>query len=81
VDFEELLDPEAQRRELLAVELRLCRGVSLSDFQQRYGALEMATGNALRQLAAEGFLQIEQGRALLTDRGRLFYDSVASELI
>lgn len=81
VDFEEELSAEARRRELLAVELRLLRGVALTDFQSRHGALSPDTTKTLGKLSEDGLL-VNAGPVIrLTERGRLCYDLVASEVI
>lgn len=82
VDFSEELDPDAHRRELLAVEMRLRQGVDLSSFQQRHGSLEPETMVALHELVKQGLLgENLEDRLKLTHKGVLFYDSVASEII
>lgn len=81
VDFHETLDPVAHLRELLTIQLRLCQGVSLSEFQETHGQLDKETYQTMQSLIAEGFLEIKANRLFLTPRGILFYDTVASELI
>lgn len=76
VDFEEKLDPEASIRELLAVHLRLLEGVYLNDF-----SLSSETQETIEKLKKEGFLGMTKNRLTLTERGLLFYDLVASEII
>lgn len=77
VDFEETLSPEAQRRELLIIQLRLVEGVPLSSFD----SLEPDTLTKLDELLALGLLTKQSDRLQLTDRGRLCYDEVATELV
>ena len=81
VDFSEELDPDAHRREMLAIQLRLKAGVDLAEFQVRYGKLEKITLDTLKYLEGQGLLQESGGTVCLTKRGILFYDSVATELI
>ncbi len=78
IDFSEELSPEARRQELLAVQLRLLHGVDLALFQQKHGTISLGP---LEQLQKEGLVLLSEGRARLTKRGVLFYDTVASELI
>lgn len=75
VDFEEQLPYPENVLELLAVELRLVRGVEIEKF-----SLPEKTYTAIEKLIHEGYLQKEK-RLQLTERGRLFYDFVASEII
>lgn len=81
VDFREQLDPEAHRRELLVIQLRLKWGVSLDAFEKQHGPLDAMTITAIQQLRDEGHLQVKDGNLGLTKRGILFYDTVAAELI
>ena len=80
-DFEELLDPAAQQRELLVIHLRLRQGVNMQKFIHQQGELDQATYNTLKQLIEENYLRDEQGHLQLTYKGILFYDTVAAELI
>jgi oxygen-independent coproporphyrinogen-3 oxidase len=76
IDFSEELDPQAKARELFTIQLRLCSGVPLELLASDQESLA-----TLRRLESEGFLHLEEGRACLTKRGRLFYDSLAADLI
>lgn len=79
VDFEERLPLDAAQRELFAVRLRLLEGVDLAAFEHAHGAISFRSD--LERLCSEGFLQHSQGIFRLTEKGLLFYDSVAVELI
>lgn len=82
IDFEEKLSPDASRRELLAIHLRLLEGVHLENFQAQYGAFDSETLETLKKLQQEGFItNREKGYICLSKQGLLFYDTVASELI
>lgn len=81
VDFEEKLDPDAHRRELLVIHLRLRQGVSLQKFANLHGSIDRITHDVLTRLAEEGYLQWENDQLALTKKGVLFYDTVAAELI
>lgn len=81
IDFEEKLDPEASLRELFVIQLRMRQGVSLADFSQKFGELDTATRTTLNRLLKDDFLCQKEGRILLTQRGILHYDTLASELI
>ncbi len=81
VDFEEQLDTQATLRELLAIQMRLKSGVDLHIFGQRHGKLDEETWVVLSELEKEGFVERKENVVRLTNRGVLFYDTVASELI
>lgn len=81
IDFEEELDPIRRRRELLAIGLRLREGVNCSAFESTHGALDAATHHTLRQLEESGFLVRSHNTVALSERGVLFYDTVATEII
>lgn len=76
IDFEEKLQYPADVKELLAVQLRLKKGVDLSSWN-----LPEETDKTLQQLKREGFVQQTNSLWQLTDKGMLFYDTVAVELI
>ena len=79
VDFEEALEPEARFRELLAIRLRLCEGVNLEQFSVAYGSFPIE--NTIQKLISEGLLEQQKSILRLTQKGILFYDTVAVELI
>lgn len=81
VDFEEKLDQKARRRELFVINLRLMRGIFIKEFVQNHGELDQETDNTLSRLVKEDYLYWNNDNLLLTQRGILFYDSIASELI
>jgi oxygen-independent coproporphyrinogen-3 oxidase len=80
-DFEEELTPDARRRELLTIQLRLKTGVDLDHFQQIHGPLEQDTESVIEKLLSENFLSKKNNVLILTKRGMLFYDTIASDLI
>lgn len=80
-DFSEELDPKARRKELLAIGLRLKEGVDLQVFEARHGHLDGGSYQALEALVKQGLLENEEFLFRLTERGRLFYDTIAVELI
>ncbi len=75
VDFRERLPYPANVKELLAVRLRLKEGVELNE------NVPEETMIALEKLTRAGFLYQEGARIQLTEHGKLFYDSVASEIV
>lgn len=80
-DFDETLDPEAQRRELFVIRLRLGEGVDLTQFESRHGVLSQETRDTLQRLAHQGFLDYHPSFVKMTRKGILFYDTLAAELI
>lgn len=79
IHFYEKLQKSDQLNELLFVELRLLKGVDLDVFKKRHGSLPKETLNEIKLLMDEGFLS---GSPLkLTEKGKLFYDSVAERII
>jgi oxygen-independent coproporphyrinogen-3 oxidase len=76
VDFEEALPYPQNVQELLAVELRLLRGVNLNRF-----SLPDETKTVLHQLVKEDYLYLKSDQLDLTEKGLLFYDTIASEII
>ena len=76
VDFEEKLSYPADLKELLAVQLRLKAGVDIDAWP-----LLEETHKTLRKLELEGFIRQTSSVWQLTDKGMLFYDTVAVELI
>lgn len=81
IDFTETLEPEARRRELLAIRLRLREGVNLAEFEKGWGTVEASIWDDLTRLTQQGLIAQKEGTICLTGRGILCYDSVASELV
>ncbi len=76
VDFTETLPYPQNIHERLAVHLRLTAGVDLTKY-----ALPDGTKRVLSRLEKEGYLQSQNTTCSLTEKGRLFYDTVATEII
>ena len=81
IDFTETLEPEARRRELLAIRLRLKEGVELPSFEREWGALEAGIIKDINDLLGQGLLIRDHDTIRLTGRGVLCYDTVAAELV
>lgn len=77
VDFEEKLSDEDSFNELLAVQLRMLAGIDLSNKTPP----PPKTKEAISHLVQEGFLIQKANHLSLSEKGKLFYDSVASALI
>ncbi len=76
VDFEEELSPEAKLSERFAIQLRLLKGVSLAEF-----SLSTSFTETLKELKKAELLQFSGDIVKLTNKGILFYDTVAAEII
>ncbi len=77
VDFYEKLEPKAAQRELLMVGIRMLRGIEKDHFKESLEDLK----DSIQTLIEDGYL-IETKKFLsLSEKGLLFYDDVASELI
>jgi len=75
-DYSESLSPTALQREKLAIRLRLIKGAELDLFD-----LDEETLQAIDRLKADGLLREKSGYLKLSEKGILFYDTVASEII
>ncbi len=75
IDFKEKLPYPANIKELLAVRLRLLEG---ADFPN---PLPEETKKAIEKWVDDGSIATVGNRIKLTDRGRLFYDLIATDLI
>jgi oxygen-independent coproporphyrinogen-3 oxidase len=74
VDFQETLSYPANLNELLAIHLRLLKGVELP-------SLPKETLANLQEAARRGWITLTPAHAQLTSTGLLFYDSLASLII
>lgn len=74
IDFEEELPPLESLHERLAIGLRLMEGITFKN-------LPLSTRELLLKIEQEGFLTYTPPHIALTEKGRLFYDSVAENLI
>jgi oxygen-independent coproporphyrinogen-3 oxidase len=72
-DFDEKLSPLSSLHERLAVRLRMLDGAPRHEFP--------VAADLLEKLQAKGWIQITPTTIRLTEQGRLFYDSVAEEII
>ncbi len=83
IGFEEVLEPQARLKELLAVQLRLTEGVHLPDFEEQHGKLPLSLRKTIADLEVKGMLWqcCTSHKLSLTQKGLFFYDTVATELI
>lgn len=82
VDYEEELSLDAAQRELLVINLRLIEGVDLREFEKQNGCFDKKFAKEVESLFEQGLLtKGKEGKICMTDKGILFYDTIASELI
>lgn len=81
IDFVDLISFSEKIKEAFIISLRLIQGVNITSFENRYGKLPSDAKEAIEKLHIEGYLQKSKKNINLTDKGLLFYDSVASEII
>ncbi|HVF89429.1 MAG TPA: radical SAM family heme chaperone HemW [Blastocatellia bacterium] len=76
------LSDEDRAAEALFMELRLTEGISLGEFQSRYGLDVVARhGPELERLADAGLIEMSDGRLRLTDAGLLLSNEVFVEFV
>ena len=82
----EILTPVQRINEQIMTSLRTSDGLNLAEFNNRISNIEESADisisfyNQLRRYEAEDLLQIENGIAKLTQKGKLFADGIASKL-
>lgn len=82
IDFREKLPYPDNIKELLMINLRMMEGVNISQFEKKWGySLPQESVEVLKQGTRDGFLTMKNGRYKLTQRGALFFDTFAAELI
>ncbi|MDE2765950.1 MAG: radical SAM family heme chaperone HemW [Chloroflexota bacterium] len=82
VSEREALNCAAAMGDYLMMALRLNEGVADADFAARFGEpIETRFGGALAECAALGLLAREDGRTLLTERGRLLGNEVFERVV
>lgn len=75
------ISEKARQAELLAIALRLIRGVDLCSFQATYGPLSKELQASIKNLLNEKLLNRLNNHLKCSEQGLLFYERVASELI
>ena len=80
-DFEEKLPFPKNIHEQVAIGLRVFDGICLQTFEKEVSPLPELLRKTLQNLAKEGFIYKENHKIALTDRGRLFYDTVAESIV
>ena len=80
-DFSEKLDPKEHQIESLIIALRLLEGVDLTSFKKRFGGFSKTTELSLQKLEKENLITQKNSYLKLTEKGILFHDYIATELI
>lgn len=80
VDDQEIITGESARLEKLLLNLRLRQGLDLGEYAREFGVDAAALLREAHELAGEGLLDGNGGRAVLTRRGRLLADTVIQRL-
>ena len=77
VIFMKKLDEDASLRELLMTGIRMMKGVEKSRFSKALSEKQ----SELQKLIDDGYLKESNDRLCLTEKGMLFFDDVACDLI
>lgn len=80
IDGQEIITGESARLEKLLLNLRLRQGLDLGEYAREFGVDAAALLSEAHELAGEGLLDDNGGRAVLTRRGRLLADTVIQRL-
>lgn len=80
IDGQEIITGESARLEKLLLNLRLRQGLDLREYAREFGVDAASLLREAHELAAEGLLDGNAGRAVLTRRGRLLADTVIQRL-
>ncbi|MBI4745296.1 MAG: coproporphyrinogen III oxidase family protein, partial [Deltaproteobacteria bacterium] len=79
---EEMLTREKDMGEYLFLGLRMMEGISLKDFEEKFGIeIETAYPDALNELTEKGLLEITQGHLRLTKQGLLLLNDVSVRFV
>lgn len=79
--FQETLDQEAHLKESLALHLRLIDGFDQLQFEKRFGNFPPNTQQTLLSLLDKKLLEKNKNILKLSQKGLLYHDAIASELI
>jgi oxygen-independent coproporphyrinogen-3 oxidase len=79
---DEVLSEQMLAEDSIIFGLRMNRGIDILNLQHRYPTIDFSRLDDLfSQLAAEGFLQMENHMVRLTDAGRLIADTIAVKIL
>jgi oxygen-independent coproporphyrinogen III oxidase len=77
----EMIEKPTLEAEFVFLNLRLCKGFQLLEFDRRFGSFDARFGRVADNLVDGGLLVREQGRIFLTNRGIEIADSVFAEFL
>lgn len=80
-DFIDKISDEKRKNELFVIALRLMQGVDLNEFTKKHGTITEKYLNKIKLLREKDLLIIEKENIKLSDKGKLFYDEIAVDLI
>ncbi|MFA6118765.1 MAG: radical SAM family heme chaperone HemW [Parachlamydiales bacterium] len=78
IDFEEKLLYPDNINELLAINLRIIKGVDINDFEKKFGKIPQETISILKK---SSLVEFQNNFIKMNKNGLLFYDTLASEII
>ena len=81
LEYSETLSKEERLREQLALQIRLIEGIQMTTFEAALGPISAELWSILKNLESQGLVDYSNNILSLTPRGRLFHDTVATELI
>lgn len=81
LDFQEKLEPENRQKELFAVQLRILSGICKKSFEEKNSPLFPSLTQSLKELQTDGLINFIDGKYQLSEKGLLFYDTVAERII
>ncbi|MGD2168791.1 MAG: radical SAM family heme chaperone HemW [Chlamydiota bacterium] len=81
IDFEEKLPYTKQVKEALVIGLRVLQGINLPSFANFWKISSKEVFSYTQGLIEQQFLKYETPFLSLTEKGKLFYDTVASEIV
>ena len=82
IEYREVIDKENEMTEYAMMRLRLCEGISLSSYKNKFGAdFLFGKQELLIRLCEGGFITLSNDRISLTDKGMYVSNSIISELL
>ena len=73
---------KSRMEEYMFLGLRMIRGVSIREFERRFGIpMNRIYGTVIRSYIGQGLLKIEQDRLMLTERGIDVSNSVMADFL
>lgn len=81
IHFEEKLNQDDFLKESLALHLRLINGFNLDIFEKRFGELSEEVSTILQKLIDDGLIVKNSSILKLSEKGILYHDEIASQII